>query len=159
MTPEEAIKTITQMLNEFCNEDSYAPECKDAVNMAISALEAQDVPDTNVGDPISRSDAIDIINVFAERFNRYIGTPNDSEVYAYARGLLLSIESDIRALPSAESKQLQVLADVLDGCPLTQPCDKMWRGGWCEEHCKNNKLQEPNAECWLKYAEVMASEQ
>ena len=41
MTPEEAIKTITQMLNEFCNEDSYAPECEDAVDMAISALEKQ----------------------------------------------------------------------------------------------------------------------
>jgi hypothetical protein len=65
----------------------------------------------------------------------------------------------IRHLPSAQPKQLQILADVLDGCPLTQPCDKMWRGGWCEEHCKNNKLQEPDAECWLKYAEVMASEQ
>ena len=55
-------------------------------------------------------------------------------------------------------KGCKVLADVLDGCPLTQPCDKMWRGGWCEEHCKNNKLQEPNAECWLKYAEVMAAD-
>ena len=66
---------------------------------------------------------------------------------------------DIEKLPSAHSKQLQVLASVLDGCPLTQPCDKMWRGGWCEEHCKKNKLQEPDAECWLKYAEVMASEQ
>ena len=43
MTPEEAIKTITQMLNEFCNEDSYAPECKDAVDMAISAL-AEQIP-------------------------------------------------------------------------------------------------------------------
>ena len=41
MTPEEAIKTITQMLNEFCNEDSYAPECKDAVDMAIDALRKQ----------------------------------------------------------------------------------------------------------------------
>ena len=41
MTPEEAIKTITQMLNEFCNEDSSAPECKDAVDMAIKALEKQ----------------------------------------------------------------------------------------------------------------------
>lgn len=65
---------------------------------------------------------------------------------------------DIEKLPSAHSKQLQILADVLDGCPLTQPCDKMWRGGWCEEHCKNNKLQEPDAECWLKYAEVMAAD-
>lgn len=56
-------------------------------------------------DLISRQAAIDIINVYAERFNGYIGTPNDSEVYAYARGLLLSIERNIRALPSVEPEQ------------------------------------------------------
>ena len=55
-----------------------------------------------MSDLISRQAAIDIINVYAERFNGYIGTPNDSEVYAYARGLLLSIERNIGALPSTQ---------------------------------------------------------
>ena len=55
-------------------------------------------------DCISRKDAVDIINGYAEQFNGYIGTPNDSEVYAYARGLLLSIERNISALPSAQSE-------------------------------------------------------
>ena len=65
---------------------------------------------------------------------------------------------DIEKLPSAQSKQLQVLANVLDGCPLTQPCDRLWkREGWCKEHCKPGQ-QEPDAECWLKYAEVMAAD-
>lgn len=41
MTNEEAIRILGRMLDEFCNEDSYAPECKDAVDMAISALEKQ----------------------------------------------------------------------------------------------------------------------
>ena len=41
MTAEEAIRILGRMLNEFCNEDSSAPECKDAVDMAISALEKQ----------------------------------------------------------------------------------------------------------------------
>lgn len=60
---------------------------------------------------------------------------------------------------SAQSKQLRVLANVLDGCPLTQPCDRLWkREGWCKEHCKTHELDEPDAECWLKYAEVMASD-
>ena len=64
----------------------------------------------------------------------------------------------IEQLPSVKSKQLQVLANVLDGCPLTQPCDRMWKPeGWCKEHCKPGQ-QEPNAECWLKYAEVMAAD-
>ena len=38
MTNEEAIRILGRMLDEFCNEDSYAPECKDAVDMAIEAL-------------------------------------------------------------------------------------------------------------------------
>ena len=99
MTPEEAIRII-EVAKAECEWNAL--EYQEAFDAAISALAKQDVLDKTVGDLISRSDAIDIINVFAERFNRYIGTPNDSEVYAYARGLLLSIESDIRALPSAQ---------------------------------------------------------
>ena len=41
MTNEEAIRILERMLNEFCNKDSYAPECKYAVDMAIKALEKQ----------------------------------------------------------------------------------------------------------------------
>ena len=55
-------------------------------------------------------------------------------------------------------KGQKVLADVLDGSPLNYPCNKMWRSDACEEYCKNNNLQEPDAECWLRYAEVMANE-
>ena len=55
-------------------------------------------------------------------------------------------------------KQLHILADALDGCPLTDPCDKLWAPhGWCEEHCREKQFA-PSKECWLKYAEVMASE-
>ena len=58
-----------------------------------------------MSDLISRQDAVNIINGYAEQFNGYIGTPNDSEVYAYARGLLLSIERNISALPSAQPER------------------------------------------------------
>lgn len=55
-------------------------------------------------------------------------------------------------------KMVKILADVLDGSPLTQPCDCLWRPeGWCKEHCKAGQ-GEPDAECWLKYAEVKADE-
>lgn len=78
-----------------------------------------------------------------------IVSPENWNVYA-------ELHDMISMLPSAQTKQLQILADVLDGCPLTQPCDKMWKpDGWCKEHCKTH---EPDAECWLKYAEVMASD-
>ena len=58
-----------------------------------------------------------------------------------------------RAVP----KTTRILADVLDGTPLLFPCTKLWKpDGWCKDHCKT---QEPDAECWLKYTEVLANEQ
>lgn len=51
--------------------------------------------------------------------------------------------------------QVKVLADVLDSCPLTEPCDLMWRPtGWCKKHCKDGQ-DSPDAECWMRYARVM----
>lgn len=59
-----------------------------------------------------------------------------------------------RAVP----KTTQILADTLDGTPLLYPCDKLWSPeGWCKDHCKPGQ-QEPDAECWLKYVEIIASE-
>lgn len=53
----------------------------------------------------------------------------------------------------------QILADVLDGTPLLYPCNKLWKPeGWCKDHCKSGQ-QEPDKECWLKYAEVLINEQ
>ena len=57
-------------------------------------------------DAISRKAAIDIVQGYAEQLQGYIGMPNDSEVYAYARGLLLSIDRNIKALPSAQPEPL-----------------------------------------------------
>ena len=57
-----------------------------------------------------------------------------------------------------KEKMIRIFCDVLDGCPLLYPCDKLWSPeGWCKDHCKAGQ-QEPDAECWLKYAEVMTSE-
>ena len=60
--------------------------------------------ETNVStnDCISRKAAIDTINVYMNGYKEHIGKPDDSEVFAHARGLILSIESSINALPSAE---------------------------------------------------------
>lgn len=66
-------------------------------------------------DCVSRQDAVDIINGYAEQFNGYIGTPNDTEVYAYARGLLLGIESNISALPSVKPKG-ETITEFADRC-------------------------------------------
>ena len=52
----------------------------------------------------------------------------------------------------------KILADTLGGCPILDPCTKIWTSeGWCKDHCKPGQ-QEPDAECWLKYAEAMVEE-
>ena len=53
-------------------------------------------------DLISRQEAIDAIRVYMNGYKEHIGKPDDSEVFAHSRGLILSIESSINALPSAE---------------------------------------------------------
>ena len=176
MTNEDIIKELTRMWKNFDPNSVYGSYCVDCLDAAIEALKEQPEHSQNTSskqpdvetlgiktgetceDVISRQDAIDVILSYK------IDDASLEIMTALGEGrLALTLNDacdrhirDIEKLPSAQSKQLQVLADVLDGCPLTQPCDRMWRGGWCEEHCKNNKLQKPNAECWLKYAEVMA---
>ena len=59
-------------------------------------------------------------------------------------------------MDSREQDKARILAEVLDGCPLTHPCDKLFSlDGWCRDHCKPGQ-DEPDAECWMKYAELMA---
>ncbi len=55
-----------------------------------------------MNDTISRQAAIDAINVYMNRYKEHIGKPDDSEVFAHARGLIISIERSINALPSVE---------------------------------------------------------
>lgn len=71
-------------------------------------------------DLISRQETIDIINTYAVPIHGYIGTPNDSEVYAYARGLLLSIERNMRALPSAEPEISRIEQELHGKTPEEQ---------------------------------------
>ena len=65
------------------------------------------------------------------------------------------LQEDGGRVMTNKEKMIRILCDVLDGCPLLYPCDKLWSPeGWCKDHCKAGQ-QEPDAECWLKYAEVM----
>lgn len=49
------------------------------------------------------------------------------------------------------NREAEILAEVLDGSPLAQPCDTI-ATSWCEQHCK---WFVPSKECWLRYAEVL----
>ena len=98
--------TAIRAKNRIERLPSAQPErCEDCENFGKTRLlipQPEKRTETHACDLISRQAAFDIINVYAEPIQGYIGTPNDSEVYAYARGLLLSIERNIRALPSAQ---------------------------------------------------------
>ena len=61
MTNQEAIKRIEEHIAIHKYRESHAMHIVDALDLAISALQAQDVPDTNVGDMISRKAAIDAL--------------------------------------------------------------------------------------------------
>ena len=110
MTAKEAIYLIDQIRDIIIKDPSWLESTTNPVNcafdMAISALQAQDVPDTNVGSMISRQAAIDIVTGYSGLLNGYVGTPNDTDVYAYARGLLLGIERNLNALQSAQPEIL-----------------------------------------------------
>lgn len=56
-------------------------------------------------DPISRRAAIAIVLEYDRRLCKHIGTPEDKEMYAFGRGLLLSIERDLKQLPSAQPER------------------------------------------------------
>ncbi len=62
-----------------------------------------------------------------------------------------ALEMAVRAI-----KMNEVLAEALDGTPLYDPCNNLFAPeGWCKKHCKTDA---PTAECWLKYAEVVADD-
>ena len=54
MTNEEAIRILESMKSEMLLVFDH--DRKEALKLAITALRAQNVPDTNVGDTISRKD-------------------------------------------------------------------------------------------------------
>lgn len=112
---EQAIDALGERPIVWSNDDEYVLGARNQYDMDKLAIETvQSAQPTQLNTPntlkaldcISRQDAVDIINGYAEQFNGYIGTPNDSEVYAYARGLLLSIERNISALLSAQPEKL-----------------------------------------------------
>ena len=57
MTNRKALKILQEKISPCL----IAGEWKESVDAAISALQAQDVPDTNVGDTVSRRAAIDAL--------------------------------------------------------------------------------------------------
>ena len=106
MNNQEAIlvlESINAKTDYFLiNDDARA----EAINMAISALQAQDVPDTNVGDTVSRQKVIDALSVGKELLSRVLDEINvvgtGREKYSWGLGLIEAYIKDIEELPSAQ---------------------------------------------------------
>lgn len=94
MTREEAVNELNDRIKaaEYVNSDYIDCVSVNAVKMAISALS---VPDTNVGDMISRQAAIDAI--FSEPLYKSGMKKRDVDVVVPA------IYEKIKSLPSAQS--------------------------------------------------------
>ena len=101
-------------------------------------------------DCISRQQAIDAVDVYMKRLCRYIGTSDDTRAYAFARGLLVGIKTDIGELPSAQptfdardtqynlpigtdciSRQ-QAIDDIWTVSPLAR-LDRKWVDRWLRQ--------------------------
>lgn len=116
------------------------------MEIAFAVMEKGELMD----DLISRQAAIDTLN----KLDVSDGVGISSVACDLQEEAIRSIEN----LPSAQTKTTQVLAEVLDGCPLLHPCDELCKPeGWCREHCKEGQ-NGPDKDCWMRYAEVMASE-
>lgn len=100
MTNEVAIK-ILQKLYEGCNKHKNTDLIKEAYNMAIEALKAQDAK----GAIIYKQDAIDVLDEFQESAEN--GTP----CYAKARVEMCNIPS---ALPDVAEKLYQYKCYITD---------------------------------------------
>ncbi len=95
-------------------------------------------------DLISRQQAIDAADVYMKRLCRYIGTSDDTRAYAFARGLLVGIKTDIGELPSAQPEIIRC-----NDCKYAEYIDDV-QTLWCTE-CGQGRTVAPDDFC--SYAE------
>lgn len=118
MTREEAIKELYAWLDGCCGDEEIEP-AREAFRMAIEALMAQDVTDTNVGDMVYRQAAIDLIDgIETERLKG-----NIELIYAPAiKGLraLPSVQPEI--IRCKDCKWWERINDTIGYCHATKHC-------------------------------------
>lgn len=109
MTREEAVNELNDRIKSAEYVDSDYIDCVsvDAVKMAISALS---VPETNVGDTISRQAAIDLTQSFS--------------VCGYIEEETEKIVNALKALPSAEPERKMGRWQITDSYPHNVYCSE-----------------------------------
>ena len=155
MTYQEQIKAIEDYMDASIGVNG---EITKRAEEAVKEMKAAS------GDLISRQAAIDAVKEavisaeweYAEEALEKLPSVQPDHIAEVSKKDIPSVFPT--QMSGTSDKQVSILADALDGCPLTDPCDKLWTPhGWCEEHCGEKQFA-PSKECWLKYAGVMASE-
>lgn len=99
MTNEEARLNLEKLLQIYDDGMIDFSIIRESIKVAIEALKAQDVPDTNVGDLISRREAIELANSLKDDL------PDDERiadtVMAHNEGIL-EYQTKLSLLPSAQ---------------------------------------------------------
>lgn len=113
MTNELAIRILTGDVL------GTSEQTQEAIEMAVKALSQPDVPDTNVGDMISRQDAINLLKKWSDGY-KYIETETELAI------------KDFQHLPSAQSEKRTkepcwVCENLENGDTLYSTSD--WDGG------------------------------
>ena len=116
MTAKEAIE-ILKIERDHMTPTLFT-ERIEAMDMAISALQAQDAPDTNVGSMIDRQAAIDALKQQAETMSEW------SNRYAEQRKGVLTAVNIVEDLPSAQPETARrIVGKSRDGMALWYQCD------------------------------------
>ena len=119
----EALQRGLENVNaDSCSEKPNRSEPKTAESGSVDSEQPEIKTDRTIGGMIYRQDAINAVNVYQKRFEEIIGTPDDSEVNAYARGLLLGVERSIKALPPAQPERKK--GEWIENSPVTEKCDQ-----------------------------------
>ena len=116
MTNEEArsnLEKLSQLSDDGMIDFSTIRE---SIKVAISALEKQDVPDTNVGDMISRQAAIDAIKTsryLVDAMEKIIRLPSAQPNLQPTCNKLATVANDI-CVPCKDSISRQAVTDLFD---------------------------------------------
>ena len=105
---------FTDAYGEPIDSDAYY----EAVDIAISALHAQDAPDINVGSMISRQDAIDRINEYIEEYSEIDSDGNHSEKWCAMQEAKMIIEN----MPSAQPESTRTFVELVVEYPKPELC-------------------------------------
>ena len=131
MDKVKAIKVLKPLVDSYVDYANISmkeedDDIVDALEMAIEALKALDVPDTNVGDMISRQMAIDALDEQIRQCDKALSAFDISMKDAYAvkveRASLVAFRETLEYMPSAQPERKT--GKWIYNSPVTMKCNQ-----------------------------------